>query len=331
MATTPIVSVLIVEDSPTQLAQLQRTLQGRGYEVFAAKNGMEAIETLRTQQPTLVISDVVMPEMDGYELCARIKADEKLKELPVILLTSLANPKELIKGLKCGADSFIVKPYENASLVARIESLLANQKLRKQTGTQKGIEILFSGQNELTCSKFVTSELIHHAKILIVDDELSNVRLLEKILTRAGYKNLSMTTDSQSFVSMFVDDNPDLMLLDLHMPHLDGHKALELLRSLVPQEAFVPVIVLSADITPNARHRALAGGAIDFVNKPFDNTEVLLRIRNALFTRFLHCQLQNQNALLEERVKDRTRLLEESISELRRCHDGAAQKATALC
>lgn len=153
MAIASPVSVLIVEDSPTQLAQLQRTLKARDYHVLAATNGAEAIHLLETEVPTLVISDVIMPGMTGYELCARLKADERLKAVPVILLTSLSDPKDVISGLQCGADSFIVKPYEDASLFARIHYALANLELRRQAGTQMGIEIFFAGQKHLIRSE----------------------------------------------------------------------------------------------------------------------------------------------------------------------------------
>ncbi len=153
MAIATPVSVLIVEDSPTQLAQLQHTLKARGYNVLAATNGAAAIHLLETEVPTLVISDVIMPGMTGYELCARLKADERLKAVPVILLTSLSDPKDVISGLQCGADSFIVKPYEDASLFARIHYVLANLELRRQTGTQRGIEIFFAGEKHLIRSE----------------------------------------------------------------------------------------------------------------------------------------------------------------------------------
>jgi signal transduction histidine kinase/ActR/RegA family two-component response regulator len=90
-----------------------------------------------------------MPKMTGYELCARLKADTKLKALPVILLTSLSDPKDVISGLQCGADSFIVKPYEDVALLTRIQYIQANQELRKDAGTQIGIEIFFAGQKHL--------------------------------------------------------------------------------------------------------------------------------------------------------------------------------------
>ena len=142
-------SVLIVEDSQTQLVQLERTLRSFGYDVLLARNGVEALDLLQTQAPKLVISDVMMPEMDGYQLCARIKASATLTNLPVMLLTSLSDPTDVIRGLQSGADSFIVKPYEEKALFARIQYILANQELRAQAGSQMGIEIFFAGERHL--------------------------------------------------------------------------------------------------------------------------------------------------------------------------------------
>ncbi len=162
MITDTEVSVLIVEDSPTQAAQLQRTLESHDFAVTAARTGAEALEILKTEVPTLVITDVVMPGMTGYELCSRIKADERLREIPVLLLTSLSDPKDVIKGLQCAADSFIVKPYEDTALFARIQYILANLQLRRQTSSQMGIEILFGGQKHL-----IRSERIQMVDLLL--------------------------------------------------------------------------------------------------------------------------------------------------------------------
>ena len=159
------------------------------------------------------------------------------------------------------------------------------------------------------------SELTHHARIFIVDDEEMNVRLLERMLRQAGYENLSMATDSRRALSMFVDDDPDLVLLDLHMPPPDGFEVLAAMRKLTA-DAFLPIVVLTADVMQDVRRRALAAGATDFLSKPLDDVEVALRIQNVLQTRFLHRQLQNHKALLEERVRERTRMLEQTVAEL---------------
>jgi signal transduction histidine kinase len=168
--------------------------------------------------------------------------------------------------------------------------------------------------------------LIQSAKIFIVDDEPANVRLLEQILERHGYNRVTITTDSRRVLPMFLDDQPDLVLLDLHMPHVDGYEALAQLRAATPPEQFLPIIVLTADATPATKRRALASGATDFLCKPLDAIEVAQRIENVLRTRFLHLQVCNQNAILEERVRERTAAVEQTLQELRRTQQQIIQQ-----
>ncbi|HEU4628594.1 MAG TPA: EAL domain-containing protein [Gemmatimonadaceae bacterium] len=140
------------------------------------------------------------------------------------------------------------------------------------------------------------------ARILIVDDEPANVRLLERVLQSAGFGALRSTTDAREVLGLVDEFQPDAILLDLHMPHMDGFLLLEALAASAPPDEYRPVLVLTADCTPEARHRALSGGAKDFVTKPFDRTEVLARTRNLLETRLLHRALQQANSVLEQRI-----------------------------
>lgn len=160
------------------------------------------------------------------------------------------------------------------------------------------------------------AEYMREAKLLIVDDELANVRLLEQTLQRWGYAHIHSTTDSRQAVALFTEVGPDLVLLDLMMPYLDGFEILNLLRGLIPPETVLPILVLTADITPQAKLKALSSGAKDFLTKPFDSAELLLRISNMLETRYLHQQLQNQNVILEEKVRERTAELQASQIEI---------------
>src|SRR5207247_10942924 len=144
------------------------------------------------------------------------------------------------------------------------------------------------------------------ARILIVDDESANVRLLERVLERDGYTHLRSTTDARQALPLYTESRPDLVLLDLAMPHVDGFQILERIKPLVPPKAYLPVLVLTADITMETKRRALESGAKDFLTKPFDQVEVLLRIRNLLETRLLHQELARHNESLEEIVRERT-------------------------
>ncbi len=161
------------------------------------------------------------------------------------------------------------------------------------------------------------TELTKTAKIFVIDDEPMNVDLFENILRDFGYSNLSMITDSRRAISMLSNDDPDLVLLDLHMPHQDGYEVLKALRYVVPAETFMPILVLTADATVEARRHALAAGATDFLSKPFDTVEMGLRIETMLRLRFLYRELRQEKALLEQRVRDRTRSLQRVIAELR--------------
>jgi two-component system NtrC family sensor kinase len=147
------------------------------------------------------------------------------------------------------------------------------------------------------------------ARILIVDDEPANVRLLERLLQQAGYRHLASTTDPRRVVALFTESRPDLVLLDLLMPHLDGVGVMEALRPLIPPLAFLPIVVLTADVTPAARQRALSAGAKDFVTKPLDHAEVLLRVKNLLETAFLYRELERHSQELEETVRQRSEQL----------------------
>jgi putative two-component system response regulator len=150
------------------------------------------------------------------------------------------------------------------------------------------------------------------ARILVVDDEEANVALLERLLDIAGYRNVVSTTDPWKVRELLHEFRPDLILLDLLMPHLDGFAVMELLASEVPADSYLPVLVLTADATRETRRRALAGGAKDFLTKPLDVDEVLLRIANMLDIRYLHLQLQGEKEALEDRVQERTKELEDS-------------------
>ena len=154
------------------------------------------------------------------------------------------------------------------------------------------------------------------ARILIVDDEPANVLLLERILGEAGYPNHTATTDPRQVLAIYARYDPDLVLLDLAMPHLDGLTVMTQLRQVIPAGVFLPILVLTADMTTQAKQQALSGGATDFLLKPFDPTEVLLRIGNLLQTRRLHLELQGHNQLLEQRVRDRTAQLEQAHNEV---------------
>jgi putative two-component system response regulator len=159
------------------------------------------------------------------------------------------------------------------------------------------------------------SALYSRMKILVIDDEPANVALLEDMLSEGGYDRLKSVTDSRLAMETYETFEPDLVLLDLMMPHVDGFAILESLRAAA-RGSFFPIIVLTADANEGTKLRALRAGATDFLLKPFDQLEVLLRMTNLLETRRLHLQLDMQLAAFEDAVRERTSELREARVQL---------------
>jgi two-component system NtrC family sensor kinase len=138
------------------------------------------------------------------------------------------------------------------------------------------------------------------SRILIVDDQTDNLRVLAAVLEFAGYTNVTCLSDSRQLLQIFGEIQPDLVLLDLHMPHVDGLAAMDQLATVVPEDDYLPILVLTGDNTLGAKEQALSHGAHDFLSKPLNRTEVQLRVKNLLQTRHLHLQLKTQNVSLEQ-------------------------------
>jgi two-component system NtrC family sensor kinase len=149
------------------------------------------------------------------------------------------------------------------------------------------------------------------SRILIVDDQTDNLRVLATVLEFAGYSKVNCLSDSRNILPIFQEFQPDLILLDLHMPHVDGLAAMDQLATVIPEDDYLPVLILTGDGTSEAKEKALSHGAHDYLSKPLNRTEVQLRVRNLLQTRQLHLQLRAQNASLEQQVQRRTELAEE--------------------
>ena len=138
--------ILVVEDSPTQAVELQMLLESAGFHVEVARDGKTGLERCRASSFDAVLSDVVMPGMDGYELCKQLKADPKTAFVPVMLLTSLSDPMDIIRGLECGADNFLTKPYDGAYLIGRVRRLLENRAFRGDRKVSLGVDVLLMGK-----------------------------------------------------------------------------------------------------------------------------------------------------------------------------------------
>ena len=147
------------------------------------------------------------------------------------------------------------------------------------------------------------------ARILIIDDEPASVEVLRRVLEKGGFTRIHTTTDPREAVPLYMEARPDLILLDLHMPHFDGLQVMDALNEIT-EATYLPILMLTGDVSDEAKRKALSRGAKDFLNKPFTSDEVLLRIGTLLETRFLYLEIQSQNQMLEAKVRERTRELE---------------------
>jgi len=180
--------ILIVEDSPTQAEQLRYLLDQCGYKVTVAKDGKEALTLLDGYKPALVISDISMPEMNGYALCKQLKEAENTRDIPVILLTSLTNPEDVLEGLACGADSFITKPYSTDYLLAHIQQMITNWKLHIHINepVRVGVEVLFAGKR-----RFISADQQQMLGLLLSTYEAAVQRNTELVHTQEELHSLN--------------------------------------------------------------------------------------------------------------------------------------------
>jgi len=199
--------VLIAEDSATQAKHLAHILEAQGYRVTSAANGALALEMAKRQKPSLVISDVIMPEMNGYELCAHIKDDPQLADVPVILVTTLSDPQDVIRGLACRADNFVLKPYDADHLLRRVQFVLVNSHMRQNEQPGMGLEIVFSGQKH-----FITADRLQILNLLLSTYEAAIQRNRELSTTR---DTLHETNQELQHLTLELEDRVKLRTREL--------------------------------------------------------------------------------------------------------------------
>jgi len=246
--------ILIVEDSRTQARQLESILKQIGYPVSIAYNGKEALSFAKRQKPTVVISDILMPEMDGYQLCKLMKIDEKLKDIPIVLLTQLSDPKEIIRGLECGADDFIIKPYNEELLLARVQAILTLRSKRDAAAKE--------------------------INILIVEDSPTQAEQLKFLLEECGYTIL-VAANGKEGLDVARKNKPTLVISDILMPVMDGYElAYEIKRDEELKK--IPIILVTSLMDRKDVIRKASVVADGYFTKPYDDEYLLSKIESLL-------------------------------------------------
>ncbi|MBM3465351.1 MAG: response regulator, partial [Armatimonadetes bacterium] len=237
--------ILVVDDEPTIMRVMRHILESEGYTVLEAANGMEALARAREERPDLVLLDVLLPDIDGFEVLERMRRDPQTADLPVVVL-SILEAKE--RSFRLGAQDYFNKPIDRGKLVETVQALLGE------------------GNQEI--------------KILVADDDPHILQAVASMLSSRGYRVIT-ARDGLEAVVKAREEIPNLLVLDLYMPEMDGFEVIRKLRAW-DQTSHIPILVLTASDIALDEARALTLGAARFMNKPFSENELARMVREAL-------------------------------------------------
>jgi two-component system cell cycle response regulator len=265
--------VLVVDDVPANLKLLDARLSAEYFDVVTAKNGLEALAICERGECDLVLLDVMMPEMDGFEVCRRLKSNAMTHHVPVVLVTALDQPSDRVRGLEAGADDFLTKPVSDVALIARVRSLARlkrmTDELRMRAVTSREIGIESPEQEAL-------AETGSGGKILIVDDRPASYDRLAKVLSQEHRVTVEHSPADALFRAG--EGNFDLLVVSLSLSQYDGLRLCSQVRSL-ERTRNVPILAICDDDNNARLVRGLEIGVNDFLIKPIDKNELLARVR----------------------------------------------------
>lgn len=269
--------VLVVDDVPPNVKLLEAKLTSEYFDVLTAYSGPEALEVISREHPDIILLDVMMPGMDGFEVCTRIKSDPSTAHIPVVMVTALDQPSDRVAGLEAGADDFLTKPVQDLALFARVRSLVRLKVMmdelrnRKTTGTSLGWE-----EDEVVA--FDTSAPTD-GSILVVDEQERVMERIAKALDGVG--ELSFMAGGDDAAERAREKNFDLIIVSLTMRDTDGLRVCSKLRSF-EETRHVPILVMVDDGNTKLLVRALEMGVNDYVVRPVDRMEFLARVKTQL-------------------------------------------------
>ncbi|TBW34305.1 PleD family two-component system response regulator [Siculibacillus lacustris] len=268
--------ILVVDDIPANVKLLEARLTAEYFDVSTALSGEAALEACRRAVPDLVLLDVMMPGLDGFEVCRRLKADPRTVHVPVVMVTALDQIGDRIKGLEAGADDFLTKPVNDLALVTRVKSLIRLKtltdelRLRAQTGRDMGLD---DGLDPLLSTE------VPRGRILVVDDRRSSFERITAAL--AVQHEPCVETDPQQALFHATEGDFDLVIINLGLSNFDGLRLVSQLRSL-ERTRQLPILLIAA---PDDRTRLLRGlemGVNDYLVRPVDRHELQARVKTQI-------------------------------------------------
>ncbi len=292
--------VLVVDDIEANVKLLQARLMAEYFEVLTASNGPEALDICQRGQCDIVLLDVMMPGMDGYEVCRTLKADRRTAHLPVIMVTALDQPSDKLNGLEAGADDFLTKPINDLALQTRVKSLSRLKMvtdelhLRVSTGRELGLDEISDSSIELPSDR--------DGKVLVVDDRASSYEPIVKALGQLH--RVTVVTNPQEALFRAADENFDLVIISLSIENFDALRLCSQLRSL-DRTRLVPLLLVAQEGDEAALIRGIDLGVNDYINRPVEQNELIARSKTQIRRKRLNDQLRAsvQNTM-EMAVKD---------------------------
>ena len=285
--------ILLVEDNKINQDMLSRRLLRRGYEVVIANNGAEGCSLALSQQPDLILMDMSLPEIDGWEATRRLKADKQTSSIPIIALTAHAMVGDLEKAMAAGCDDYDTKPVDLPKLLQKMEALLAKCQTVEPAKIEQQVTSMIKNRQNVS-AEVASPEIATSKTLLIVDDNEINRDMLSRRLKRAGYKVL-LAVSGEEAIKIVRQQALDLVLLDIMMPGLSGLDTLKELREIYSQ-AQLPVLMATAKDESKDIVQAFELGANDYITKPIDFPVALARIQSHLNT----LQAARRESIVEE-------------------------------
>lgn len=268
--------VLIVDDIPANLKLLDAKLTAEYFDVLKAASGPEALEIALKQQPDIILLDVMMPGMDGFEVCRRLKAMPETEHIPVIMVTALDQPKDRVQGLEAGADDFLTKPLNDMALFARVKSLvrlkMVTDELRMREATGHRIGALVGQPAE----KMLLAE---PGRILVIDDRQATLKRISETLSIEH--SVTIVEHPEEMLQLSNMGDFDLMIVSLNLKDYDGLRLCSQLRSLEATRQTPILALVEEDDTPRLV-RALDMGVNDYLVRPIERNELVARCRTQL-------------------------------------------------
>jgi two-component system, cell cycle response regulator len=278
--------VLVVDDVLPNVKLLSAKLTREYFDVITAYNGPEALERIRSEAPDIVLLDVMMPGMDGFEVCKRIRSDPATMHIPVVMITALSDAADRVRGLEAGADDFLTKPVNDLALFARVRSLVRLKMMMDEWRLREST----SGQLGVLSANAPVEESASGARVLIVEDSVIDLEKVAETLKRDDDRASAADTCGGALERALAEDF-DLIVVSLTLMNEDGLRLCSHLRSH-EKTRHTPVLLIADEGEMARVAKGLELGANDYLLKPIDRNELLARVRTQVRRKRYHERLR---------------------------------------